>query len=468
MLPALSLHALALFAICRVSFADEDFHGDHWTQNNIIQRDVLIIGGGSSGTYSAIRLKQQGKSVVVVEKQSVLGGHTNTYIDPVTGAPVDYGVQTWEDIPVVRSYFNYLNVPLTTNTQASPSQQYFADYSAGVVVPESALPQVDVAGALQTYSSQLAKYPWLFDGYNLPNPIPDDLLLPFGSFVQKYNLQAMASIAFDYGQGLGNVLAVPTLYIMKLINPDVIAGIENGFLTSAVHNNHALYDEALAKLGSDALLNSQAEWIERGDNGIRAAISTPAGRKLVKAKRLLIAIPQKLDFLTFLDLDEQERYLFSQWNSTCYWSSVIRNSGIPDNASVIAFSLSAPDNIPAVPVLYAITASGIPGLHVAYYGSASAIPVDQVKANILSNIAEVVKVAGFPPAPGPATFAAFSDHCPFEVRVSVDAIKARFYDQVNDLQGKRSTWYTGAAWQSEDSSQIWDWFERRILSSLLK
>lgn len=39
-----------------------------------VESDVCIIGGGSSGTYAAVRLQQMGKSVTVVEKQSQLGG----------------------------------------------------------------------------------------------------------------------------------------------------------------------------------------------------------------------------------------------------------------------------------------------------------------------------------------------------------------------------------------------------------
>ena len=46
---------------------------------DIIERDVAIIGGGSAGTYSAVRLKDMGKSVVVIEKDVILGGHTDTY-----------------------------------------------------------------------------------------------------------------------------------------------------------------------------------------------------------------------------------------------------------------------------------------------------------------------------------------------------------------------------------------------------
>ena len=45
----------------------------------IIERDVAIIGGGSAGTYSAIRLRDLNETVVVIEREAILGGHTDTY-----------------------------------------------------------------------------------------------------------------------------------------------------------------------------------------------------------------------------------------------------------------------------------------------------------------------------------------------------------------------------------------------------
>jgi heterodisulfide reductase subunit A-like polyferredoxin len=38
----------------------------------VIFRDVCVLGGGSSGTYTAVRLRDLGKSVVVVESKGRL------------------------------------------------------------------------------------------------------------------------------------------------------------------------------------------------------------------------------------------------------------------------------------------------------------------------------------------------------------------------------------------------------------
>ena len=57
--------------------------------DSIITRDVAVIGGGATGTYAAIRLRDLGRSVVVVETADRLGGHTHTYTDPGTGGKAD-------------------------------------------------------------------------------------------------------------------------------------------------------------------------------------------------------------------------------------------------------------------------------------------------------------------------------------------------------------------------------------------
>src|SRR3954462_3388153 len=88
-------------------------NAEDYKPQNIITRDVCIIGGGSTGTYSAIRLREMGKSVVVVEKKDRLGGHTKTYIDPTTQTPVEIGVEVFNDFDLVKNYFAHFNVPLT-------------------------------------------------------------------------------------------------------------------------------------------------------------------------------------------------------------------------------------------------------------------------------------------------------------------------------------------------------------------
>jgi hypothetical protein len=436
----------------------------------VLTRDVLIIGGGSAGTYSAIRLQQLGKSVAVVEKEPILGGHTNTFIDPVTSTPIDYGVQFWEDIPVVQNYLASLGVPLTPvfSNATSPFVSLLADLNgSGAIVPASTMPASDPASAFATYSAQLASFP-VDDGFlGLPSPVPDDLLLTFGDFVHKYKLDDLAFLVYRYAQGLGNILGQTTIYVMKNFGPAVVGGVFDHFVVTAHHDNHELYDKAQAQLGSDALVSSTVIWVDRKHStDIKALVSTPSGQVFVTAKKLLIAIPPTLDNLKFLDLDENSRYTFSQFNNSFYWNGIVRNSGVPDNTTITNTSPTAPEGIPPLPGLYTIEATGVPGLHSVYYGSPYAIADDQVKSAILDGIAKVVKAGGFSQGATAPEFVAFGDHRPFTLTVSPDAIKDGFYTRLNALQGQDSTWWTGAAWQTQDSSLIWNFTEYNVLPQL--
>lgn len=62
----LSKSSSSWFSPC--SYAPED----------VLIKDVVVIGGGASGTYGAIALKDMGRSVAVVEKKPHFGGHVNT------------------------------------------------------------------------------------------------------------------------------------------------------------------------------------------------------------------------------------------------------------------------------------------------------------------------------------------------------------------------------------------------------
>ena len=59
-------------------------------------------------------------------------------------------------------------------------------------------------------------------------------------------------------------------------------------------------------------------------------------------------------------------------------------------------------------------------------------------------------------------YAAAVAHAPFEMMVSAQDIAAGFYSKVNTLQGHNRTYYTSAAFQTNDSSQIWRFTEELL------
>jgi hypothetical protein len=447
--------------------------------------DALIIGGGSAGTYTAIRLQQLGKSVFVIEKEDVLGGHTNTFHVPGTNTTFDYGTIIFDNSSVVNDYFADLGVALgPLGGFGSPTK--YAKLNGGDATGTTTVPSsvswsnaTAVGLALEGYLAQNAKYaPFLTNGYELPDPVPEELLLPWGTFAQKHGIEAFDFSLFTFNQGSGNLLAQPTLYVLKyfaLFDVQTLAGLGPGFLTTAAHNNHALYEAALARLqagfnGSAVALHSKVTCIERSKSSVFVSVSTPGGAMTVRAKQLVIAIPPTLPNLVSLgmDLAANERAIFGQFNNSYYWDMVIAGSGVPDNVSVAAVDFDAPDGIPAQPGLYGIGAVGLPGLHTAYFGSSHYLSDAQVKAATVAALGRLVRANGWDNETFAPDFVGFNNHAPFLLTVPVEAVRKGFYRHLNALQGVMSTWWTGAAWQTQDSSLIWNFTETVVLPKLLE
>ena len=206
-----------------------------------IERDVVVIGGGSSGTYSAVRLQAMGKSVALIEKQNRLGGHVNTYVDPTTKKTFDYGVIIFVNISVVHNYFNHLDVPLGAFTSFVHNETtLYADFEKGTPVSAAAFNQGNATEAYAGYQTLLEKYSYLANGFNLPDPVPEELLMPYGALLEKYKLDPIAYQAFYIDEGAGNVLAQPAIYMLKYFGLLQNEGAVSGYATEATHNNQAL------------------------------------------------------------------------------------------------------------------------------------------------------------------------------------------------------------------------------------
>ncbi|KAL8717330.1 MAG: hypothetical protein Q9225_005422 [Loekoesia sp. 1 TL-2023] len=404
-----------------------------------ISRDVCIIGGGASGTYTAIGLRDKGKSVAVIEAQSVLGGHTNTYTDPATSAKVDYGVVVYGNTSTVTSFFRRFNIPLIKGTvgPSTAAVKYYVDFRTGKNITGYA--PADPTAAFGAYAAQLAKYPFLnTPGWNLPDPVPSELLIPFGDFVKRYKIDDAVSTISGYAQGFGDLLSIPTLYVLKYFSSN---GAQTNSLMTARHDNSELYEKARVELGGDVFFNSTVIATDRHKNGVKIIAKTPGGIISISAKKLVISIPPLLSNLKGFDLSLTERDLFGQFLHGTYCTGLLRNTGIPDNVVVTGVGEDTPYNLP-------------PGLKDFKFGAATALSDSAVKASIVSAILKL-KAAGTISTASTPDFVAYKSHTPYAMRVSADAIKAGFYKNLTTLQGQKHTWWTGAAFDKHSSADLW-------------
>ncbi|KAM3475577.1 hypothetical protein MY5147_003677 [Beauveria neobassiana] len=475
-----SLVSTLVAALAATVNAENDasqFDAKHFNSGDIIQRDVAIIGGGAAGTYSAISLKDKGKSVIVIEKKDRLGGHTETYIDPATGTPMDLGVMIWHNISVVNDYFGRFGIPLAKAGAFFTSSEFF-DFRTGKEIKRSWNPtDAQVLAAFAAYSEQRDKYPKLINGTFLPSPVPEDLYMPFGDFVKKYKVEAAVTNMFNYNPGVGNILKNPTVEQYRYWGYNMVHSRLTGFLTTARHNSSELYTKAGAELtaSSSLLLNSQVSAALRGEGktGVLLVVSTPSGKKLVVAKKLLVAIPPKLDFMGPLDLDHREKNLFGKFISTGYYVGIVKNAGFYSNASITNAIQDAEYNLPQLPAAYSFAPAPLPGHQMVTYATPQghkSLPMsdDKVKADIISTIKRLQRQnpGKFKPQ-GEPEFVDFRCHAPYVLQVSARDIKDEFYKKLYALQGLRNTYWTGAAWKAQDSSLLWKFSEEIVLPPLI-
>jgi len=434
-------------------------NGHKFSVDEVVTRDITIIGGGSSGTYSAIRLRDLGKSVAVVEATGRLGGNTQTFTDPNTNATIELGVQVFHPFPVVTNYFARLGVASAIATIGgggnSSGASQFADFKTGKFDPTFS--PGDMPTALAAYAALVAQFPFLDFGWVLPDPVPADLLLPFGQFAKKNTLDAMVPFVWYFAQGIGDILSIPTVYVMKYLGISSLTDLETGFLVTALHDNSLLYLSAQSILGSDVLYNSTILSVQRDNDGVRVVVQEGSKLTLIKSSQIVVAIPPTLDNLRRFDTTHEENRIFKQFKHTEYFTALLRNTGIPSNVSSLTnVSPGAPFSLPSPPSLYSIDQTGVPGLVSATYISTTPTVGNTIPEAMISQIKKVVV-----PGKGPSdpVFADASNHRPFELSVSGEAIKNGFYRDLYALQGKERTWWTGAAWHAHDSSLIWRFTE---------
>jgi len=445
-----------------------------FAKTKIIERDVVVIGGGSSGTYTAVAVKDAGRSVVVLERKARLGGHTETYTDPATGIPTDIGVVVFHNLPVVTNYFARLGTPII----ALPAGGFGGnnvnfDFRTGKIQNFTEPSGAETGAALQGYYGYLqqlkATYFDLDSSFDLPNPVPPDLTMKFRDFVSKYGFGAMVRTAFQFGQGTGDILNMPAAYVLKVFSSQVVSsifGLNGGFMMCPTGNS-TLYENATALLGDDVVFNAEVLHVERDRNGVTVTVETPQGRYVVKAKKLVVTAPPTPENFCGFDLDRTEESLIRRFDSNFYYTGLLKLEGVPAGLSVTNSNERTLYNLPQLPGFYGINPTLVPGLWNVKFGSTVPLSDFEVKATIVSQIRRLSDPTYFPTPPRVREIVTFSAHTPFELNVRGDEITRGFYSALNDLQGRNRTYYSGAAFQSHDSSLIWRYTKDTVLPLVL-
>lgn len=428
--------------------------------------NVNLLTHYEKGTYTAVRLRDSHKSVIVVEAKNRLGGPAETYKDPETGTTLDLGVVVFGHLDEVKNFFSRFDIPMKIVPVSFGTPEY-VDLTTGQTVEHMLPDQAAVGAAMQKYAAEVAKYPEVQAGFDLNYPVAEDLLLPFGQFIEKYSLGALVPLIFAMCQGYAPLLEISTIYVFKVFNLDLLNTLGRGFLTTERNNTGELYEKAAASLGSDAMLSTTLISMDRSSTSgaVHILVETPSGRKLILAKKIISTIPLIPSNLQGFDLSPAEKSLFAKHTHSAFYAGVLRNANLSTHGPLYNLAPDKPYAIPDLPGIYTMLPNHPSGLVQIYYGSPHAVPEEEVRADIIAAVQRMQQARGIPTTI--PEFATFRNHTPFNVMAPSEAIRDGFYKELYKLQGQNHTWYNGASFHTQDSSVLWR-FTEELLPRILK
>lgn len=440
-------------------------------------RDVVIIGGGTTGSFAATWLLDHGLSFAVVERRDTMGGHSQTIYDE-EGHAIEYGNVFFEDTAIARDYFGRYGVDFSrlpaVNDPDHPIQFYnlaTGEHAADFRPP----PPGATFAALERWAEIVQReFPFLGEGYYLPDPLPEELLMPFIEFVKKNQLQDMLNVAFQVAQGFGDFLNLPTLYAAKILSPSLLRKVMNNEMLVIKQGNAELYRRTAAEFAeqhSEATLFLSSRPVnvnrKRDTEGYISVLveTASATTTRIRARELLVTIPPTQENLApFLDLNSREEKVFSHLFCNYYWTGVLRDADLPA-AEVQNCDPANPGGVPSLPGSYVFEATPSERIHSFWYG-APAGAENQTKDGVVGAVAgEMARLQGRADGEVELDVLAFGDFGDFGCMVKPDAIRRGFYRDMYALQGYRDTWWTGAAWHTHDASLLWD-FTSKVLGNM--
>ncbi|OWP01225.1 flavin-containing superfamily Amine oxidase [Marssonina coronariae] len=409
-----------------------------------------------------------------------------SYYTP-NGKAINVGVVLFENSTSVRNYFAQLKVnttffnPVTDTPAGTPPTKMF-DFRLGIPIPvqnASAVQAQNMAllAAAQSYMTNvLMKFPWIDSGYQVPDPVPEELYMPFSDLAKKYNFEPLLPMIAQYNWFTGDIAKIPALYGIKAAGPGLLASFFGKFIMPATFDTRTLYNAAAAYLGDSVLLESTIMDVKRdlpsaGTNttSVTVLVSQPGqAPKLIRAKKLIVAIPQTLDNIGTYDLTGEEQDVFGKFAGFGYWAGVVTVPGL--NNSVRNIGVQTSYQQPSIPGPASIEITGVPeyfttsvGFNDLNYVEADGPEVVRASLRKLETVAAVPRGSA-----DVATFPYSTDHRTYNLRVPAEEIKNGFYAKVAKLQGHRNTYWTGAAYGFHNSALIWNFNLATIIPGLKK
>jgi hypothetical protein len=398
----------------------------------------------------------------------------------------DYGVDSFTDYKGSRAFFERFNVSLGPKAHMRLSNKY-VDFTNGEVQPNFSVPASNVSkAAILKYLGIMEQYESItlpsYANFPAPGAIPDDLLMKFSDFVAKYNIQDAVNSIFEFtGCDLGDLANTVTLYVMQAYCAPVmrsLQGLADSYVPTSGRNQE-LYDKIATFLGDSVLYSSVVTQTVRNDTGVELHVRSEDGTVTqIHAKKLLVSFEPTPANTDSLSLDDTEASVFSAFRWSSIYTALFKHPSLPANSSFTnipeaATQAAKEDNyfvLPNPAFIPAINYVG-DGIFAAYVVGLENLGPDQAKGLIKDNINSFIS-ANTIPTPQPTDqqeveIVAFANHGAMHLRTSADALRAGHIQKLYALQGRHSTFWTGAAWSSQYTSVVWEYNNAYLLPKLM-
>jgi hypothetical protein len=363
--------------------------------------------------------------------------------------------------------------------------QQFIDFTTGARLTNyTPPPTADRSAALRRYLEAAEQFlPILEPGWwNFPEPseIPADLLLPFCDFAAKYNLTAgIPQIFATTGFGKHNFLNSTTLFLMRSFDVSMVRtllGLEANFVPVS-RRNQDLYDAISTLLGPDALTSSTVTDAQRSNGGEGVTLevynwATGVTTRVVAKKLLFTAAPTDENLEPF-NLDGNEKKAFDGLYYSSSVVGIVSHPSLPLNASLVNTPAAAqPNNWAAAVPSYPFNTRFENYANSSYYRviavSDETFTKEQAKEVIQGAFDKMVAAGTLQQTTPPQnlTYHLLEPHGPVSASAPKDVVNTGIIQKLNALQGKRSTWYTGAAWSVHLTTSLWG-FTDTVLPKLV-
>lgn len=273
--------------------------------------DYIIIGSGIAGLHTAYRLNQQGKKILVLEKESYVGGRMSTRM--VKGHSVDYGAKF-----VANGYKNML--PLAKELGVNPIPiplTIFSIRRQGKLYPFDASNKFDVlfnkAISLKAKLRLGLAVLFLLIKYRKLDPYKPENSLYLDDKSTYEDLRRLAGEeGFDY------IVEPFSQNVVFYSTKDFSRAHFYSYLAKILRVKTFSFPKGIGqlceKMASDlpVELNTQVKSVERISTGARVVVLRDGKEIVYETKNAIIAIPGNHVLDILLDMLPEEKEFFSQ------------------------------------------------------------------------------------------------------------------------------------------------------------